>query len=222
MEAKEVNITYETLFELFKREKDTSDLQKLGPTFFNDFADYLKEKKDTLAKEDAVFSYEQKKNVERQIDNAKKIIKGIYERREKKILEIALIRSRTKSEIMDTSSFLEHEKKLFDEMLSIIDAFRDNVVNKVIEGGSIASTKIVRKEEVKSEHDDNYVNNNEAARENGDEGTKIIKFLCTVPKFVGKELEEYGPFQEEDIANLPADIADVLIGKGRAEEINEG
>ena len=46
-----------------------------------------------------------------------------------------------------------------------------------------------------------------------------IKFLSSVPKFVGRELEIYGPFQPEDIANLPKPIADVLIMKGRAEQI---
>ena len=42
-----------------------------------------------------------------------------------------------------------------------------------------------------------------------------------MPKFVGPELEEYGPFEEEDIANLPAEIADVLISKAKADEIKE-
>ena len=37
MEAKEINITYETLFEILKREKDTADLQKLDISFFDDF-----------------------------------------------------------------------------------------------------------------------------------------------------------------------------------------
>ena len=40
--------------------------------------------------------------------NAKRIIKDIYERREKKILNIALIKSRTKSDVIDTSSLLEN------------------------------------------------------------------------------------------------------------------
>ena len=48
-----------------------------------------------------------------------------------------------------------------------------------------------------------------------------MRFLHQVPKFVGPELEEYGPFGEEDIANLPAEVADVLINKGKAEEIRE-
>ncbi len=52
--------------------------------------------------------------------------------------------------------------------------------------------------------------------------TKLVRFMGYVPKFVGPELEEYGPFEEEDIANLPAEVADVLISKSRAEEIKEG
>ena len=51
--------------------------------------------------------------------------------------------------------------------------------------------------------------------------TKLVRFLYSVPKFVGKELEEYGPFEEEDIANLPIEIAKVLIDKGRVEEVKE-
>ena len=86
MEAKEVNITYETLFELLKRERDMSDLQKLEPSFISDFVDYLNEKKKTSEKEDNLFSSGEKKKVEVQIDNARRLVKEIYERREKKIL----------------------------------------------------------------------------------------------------------------------------------------
>ena len=50
---------------------------------------------------------------------------------------------------------------------------------------------------------------------------KLVRFINAVPKFVGPELEEYGPFQEEDIAKLPVEIAEVLISKGRVEEIEE-
>ena len=50
---------------------------------------------------------------------------------------------------------------------------------------------------------------------------KLVRFLTHVPKFVGPELEEYGPFESEDIANLPAEIAEVLIDKGKVEEIIE-
>ena len=213
METKEINITYEILFELLRKEKDTADLQKLESTFFNDFVDYLNEKKKMLNKEDALFSYDEKKKVEKQIDNARRIIKGIYERREKKILNIALTKSRTKSDVIDTSSFLENEKKFFDEIVKVLDVFRNEVIDNIIDGKQI-STSTIEKEKI-NKTDENVQNKKKI------ENIKLVRFLYSVPKFVGKELEEYGPFEEEDIANLPGDIADILIGKGRAEEIED-
>jgi|TARA_Y100000310_G_scaffold341852_1_gene442465 DNA replication initiation complex subunit (GINS family) len=213
METKEINITYEILFELLRKEKDTADLQKLESTFFNDFVDYLNEKKKMLNKEDALFSYDEKKKVEKQIDNARRIIKGIYERREKKILNIALTKSRTKSDVIDTSSFLENEKKFFDEIVKVLDVFRNEVIDNIIDGKQI-STSTIEKEKI-NKTDENVQNKKKI------ENIKLVRFLYSVPKFVGKELEEYGPFEEEDIANLPGDIANILIGKGRAEEIED-
>ena len=214
METKEINITYETLFELLKREKDTADLQKLDPNFFNDFVDYLNEKKKILGKEDSLFSYDEKKKVETQIDNARRIIKEIYDRREKKVLNIALIKSRTKSDVIDTSSFLENEKKFFDDVVKVLDVFRNDVINNIIDGKQAseitADKEVIENKEIDAKDDNDK---NEA------KSTKLVRFLHAVPKFVGKELEEYGPFAEEDIANLPLEIADLLINKGRVEEI---
>ena len=38
---------------------------------------------------------------------------------------------------------------------------------------------------------------------------------------MGKELEEYGPCEEKDIATLPKEIAEILKNKGRVEEIEK-
>ena len=210
METTEVNITYETLFEILKRERDTADPQKLEPNFFSDFVGYLNEKKDMLGKEGTLFSYDEKKKVEKQIENAKRIIKEIYERREKKILNIALLKSRTKSNVIDTSSLLENEKRFLDEVVKVLDVFRKDVINNIIDGKHALEITMQKEETDKKDTE---------LKEG--KSTKLVRFLYSVPKFVGKELEEYGPFAEEDIANLPAEIADVLIGKERAEEIKE-
>ena len=214
MEAKEVNITYETLFELLKREKDTADLQKLEPTFFDNFVEYLNEKKDMMNKDDALFSYDEKKKVEKQIDNARRLIKEIYERREKKILNIALIKSRTKSHVIDTSALLDNEKKFLGDVEKILNAYRETVIYNVMDGKQLSQIKHQEKE-AKEEI------NTASGAEKETKTTKLVRFLYPVPKFVGTELEEYGPFAEEDIANLPAEIADLLVGKGKVEEIKE-
>ena len=50
---------------------------------------------------------------------------------------------------------------------------------------------------------------------------KLIKFTQPVEQFVGKELELYGPFQPDQKEELPAEIADILIEKGSAVEVQE-
>src|SRR3989338_2197645 len=166
METKEINITYETLFELLKREKDTTDLQKLEPNFFNYFVDYLNGKKNMLGREDTLFSYDEKNKVEKQIENAKRIIKEIYDRREKKILIwLALQKSKTKSNVMDTSSLLEHEKRLLDEIVKVLDVFRAEIINNILDGKH--ASKITAKKEGINEADN--------AKEPKD--TKLIRFI---------------------------------------------
>src|SRR3989344_5924867 len=231
MEVKEVNITYETLFELLKREKDTADLQKLELSFFDNFVEYLNEKKDMLNRDDTLFSYDEKKKVEKQIDNARRLIKEIYERREKKILNIALIKSRTKSHVIDISALLDNEKKFLGDIEKVLNAYRENIIYNVMDGKQLSQIKHQdartesgthsvgkeAKEEINAANDVNDVNNVEEETKS----TKLVRFLYPVPKFVGTELEEYGPFAEGDIANLPVEIADLLVGKGKVEEIKE-
>lgn len=211
MDSKEINITYETLFEILKREKEATDLQKLDHKFLNDFVDYLSEKMKLLEKDDNLFSYEEKKKLEKQIDNARRLIKEIYERREKKIIDLALIKSRTKSNIIDKSHLLDNETEFFNEMVSILDSFRSSTIDIVLKGNYLK--KSIEKEA--------FADSDSATEKIPKKDTKIVRFLYSVPKFVGKELEEYGPFEEEDIANLPLEIAELLIEKGRVEEIKE-
>ena len=45
---KEVVITYETLFEILRREKTREELQKLPDNFHNDVGKYLSDKKQTM------------------------------------------------------------------------------------------------------------------------------------------------------------------------------
>ena len=220
--AQEVIITYETLFELLQREKEKPDLQKLDPTFFLDTISYIKDKKKILeAKSDSSFAKDEIKKTERQLENIYKILKEIYQRREKKITSLALDKSRTHSNLIDTASLLKEEMVFFDALTGIFDAYRDEILFSVLnekipfmhatENKKFADTEsqeIHQKEEFRSALELK-------------KSTKLIRFIQKVAKFIGPELEEFGPFDEENIANLPADIADVLINKAKAEEIKE-
>ena len=52
-----------------------------------------------------------------------------------------------------------------------------------------------------------------------EESTVKVKFLSSIPAFVGQDLKEYGPFKEGDVANLPRSLASILLAKGLAKEV---
>ena len=208
----EVVITYETLFELLKREKERPDLQKLEPTFFSDTISYMKDKKKILeAKSDSVFAPEERKKTERQLENIFKILKELYEKREKKILQLALDKSRTHSNLIDASALLKEEKAFFDAATALLDSYREAILYTVM------NEKLPFMQPLEDKRPAAEFKSASEIRKNA----KLVRFMQHIPKFVGPELEEYGPFEEEDIANLPAEIADVLISKGKADEIKE-
>lgn len=208
-EQKEIIVSYETLFDLLKRERERADLQKLDENFFKYLIEFLKEKKQIMGKP-SLESFEEKKNLERQLDNIKKLLIDLYGKREKKIISLALDKSRTKSTIVDDSILLKEEKQFFNALIGLFDRHREGILFNVLNCNLpfvVENKEEVKKVEIKE--------NKEEVKKD----TKLVRFIHAVPKFVGEELEEYGPFEEENIANLPIEIANLLITKGRAEEI---
>ncbi len=208
MDKSDIVVTYETIFEVLMREKGREDLQKLSPAFFRDVVIYLNEKKSVLKSDRLdLFSTDEKDRTKRQIANVQRMLTELYERRERKLLNLALIRSRTPGAIIDLSPLLEEEKHLFEFMVDTLDAFRKNVCQNIVQAEFPVLPMFSQRMPdipIPQERD-----------------TKLIRFISPVPKFVGKELEIYGPFDEEDVASLPFEIADVLIKKGKAEEVME-
>ncbi len=224
-EAKDIVITYDTLFEILRNEKTKDDLQKLHDTFFNDVVNYLGEKKNSVTKEkeqQGLFELDEKEKKLHQIANIKKILKDIYERREKKIISMALNKSRFSSNIIDTSALLDEERLFYEMIVSLLDSKRNNILSKLLNGELPEKLKV----EIKENNEDNQIDetNQESADEikkEADESAKLVRFLTAVPQFMGEDMREYGPYDEEDVSKLPSEIADVLINKERAEEIKE-
>lgn len=215
-----INITYETLFELLRNEKNRDDLQKLPQDFFEDVKEYFYDKQNMLKSSQEkldMFSEEEKSKTTIQIVNIKRILREIYDKRERKIVVMALNKARTNTSLIDTSALTEKEKLLYGDLTKLFLDYRKDILFTLFE------SKIIKKEEVKEEKhkkQDNEVNDDEDDEEDQVK-IKVVRFLNPVPKFIGKELEVYGPFDEEDVASLPEDIAELLIKKGRAEELIE-
>ena len=198
----DVVITYETLYELLRREKSRQEIQKLDKDFFNDIIKYIKDKRDILESQKTKNNTFVSKEIDRttnQLESIYRILKELYEKREGKIINMALLNSRSKT-VFDASLLLPEEIKFYENMRNTLNLYREGILDNLIQG-EIPSLK--EPKTIKTNFQDRV----------------LVRFINSVPKFVGSNGFSYGPFEEEDIANLPEDIAGLIIEKGRAEKI---
>lgn len=208
---KSVVITFETIYEILRREKNKEDIHKLDDTFFDDVIKYLNDKNDfkiDSSKKNDEFSSFTHDDVLIQIQNIKKILREIYDRRERKIIDMAIIKARTNSNLISTQNLLDNEKRLFESVVSVLLENRNNILFPVLNG--VAPIGMSIKTSV------------EQNKSQIDKSGKHIRFLESIDAFVGSELEEYGPFNANDSAFIPNEIANILIENGKAIEINNG
>jgi len=210
-EETKVNITYETLFELLRREKNREELQTLSETFFEDVVKYLSDKKEMTNSKSEFFG-DDKEKIHLQIQNIKKILGELYERREKKIINMALLKSRTNG-LVNKESMLKEEITMFESINQLLNCYRSGIITNLKNAVKPAiNTEIAQPKQAES------TNGSGQPEEKNESIT--IRFMSPIPKFVGPNLEVFGPFDEDDVACLPNKIADVLINKGRAEAMN--
>jgi len=236
----DIRITYETLFDLLRREKNREELQSLDNDFYEQVLAYLKEKKEALSRKgDELFVSAEREKLKIQFQNIRRIIKELYERREKKIINMALTRVRTGSDVIDTSALLPSEKEFFDEQVALFTRYREEVLNSILHlqgfnnrkeiktgGGEKGETK-PRLEAEEKEKDDvkkeepvmrGGVEEEKEVLEDADVSKKKrIRVISAIPEFVGLKGETIGPFNKGDVVELDEALADVLIRKGGAE-----
>ena len=213
----EIRVTLETLYDILRNEKKREDLQELEETFFIDVVGYLKEKKALMdEKEDDsnIFASGEKEKIEYELRSIKRILKEIYEKREKKIIDIALNKSKTGSDIIDTSAMLREEKFFYEKVLSVLDIQRKGVLLQLFNGNlpDITGTRteikpslptpIKQEKQVTSETD-----------------LTKVRFVNAMPSFVWKDMKTYGPFDVGEETEIFPEVADLLVRKGRAEKL---
>lgn len=191
-------ITYEILYDILRREKTRQELQKLDINLFYDINNYLKEKKsilDDLKTKSSIFAQKEIEKTEKELSNINKIVKEIYDKREAKIIQLAMSASKIKN-IPDDTNLLPEEKIIFNNLARLLIDSRENIFSILLDNP--AKPKVIKSEE---------------------EGIKTVRILQPIPKFIGDDLNEYGPMEEEYIASLPIKVARLLIKNNKAEEI---
>ncbi len=228
----EVVITYETLFEMLRREKTRDELQELPENFSEEVKKYLNDKKQTmLSLQDDQLSEVEQEKTQRQILNIKKILNELYERREKKIVQMALSKSRMPKSVIDTAKLNPPEKELYTRLISTFNDARQEALKDILLGSiSVKQENTEEQPTAKSENEElplePTIPEKNQEKEEAEETTsaykisddlKSVKFKCDVSQFVGPNLEIYGPFKAEELAVLPIQICNVLINKDKAE-----
>jgi DNA replication initiation complex subunit (GINS family) len=186
-------ITYQEVYDLLRKEKYNESLQELPKQFFKDLSEYISDKRKILEREsDSTLFSDTVRMTRKQLDNALAVIKELLSVRERKVLNLAFAAAQTGVSKRDTENLLEHEQELFDLVVKKLEE-NQKLIKKSLEG------------EVKEEKDLKNL---------------FIKFKQDVPAFLGLDGQELGPFQAGDIANLPKQIAEILINDTKAALID--
>ncbi|MFH1915717.1 MAG: hypothetical protein ABIJ21_00490 [Nanoarchaeota archaeon] len=284
----DVKISYETLFDILRREKQREDLQDLPASFVKDVISYLSDKEAILRKHFEIndpFSPREQENAKIQLKNVRKILRELFERRENKIIRLAQDKVRQGPQL--SLRLLDEEKEFFQELIKALTDQRVRLLNPLLlsqpiirvpepaqqrakaeipltpPGDSytakIEKESILLPEEItgkkaaqatqkpspkekelkepgrpaqqgkpEAKQVRNETKHGELESKNGgtekqiiQSSEKRIRILNPLPRFVGPELEVYGPYAESSVTSLPLSIADLLIRKGRAEEVKE-
>lgn len=225
----DIKITLETLYDILRNEKKREDLQRLENTFYIDVVSYLREKKSILESkrhDNDIFAAGEKEKLEYELRSIKRILKEIYEKREKKIIDIALNRSRTGSDIIDTSAMLIEEREFYLSVLRTLDAHRSGVLMNLFKAEMPSLSQIVIQQKlVQEQHETHSTEENKDITPNKDLSTLQnmirIRIIHAIPSFIWKDLKEYGPFDKGEETEIFPEIAELLVRKGRAENVSE-
>jgi DNA replication initiation complex subunit (GINS family) len=236
-QEQQMNITYETLFDVVRVEKGREDLQELRQTFYRDVVVYLRQKKELLKKkehESGIDAYDELKKMQIQYENIQRIIKEIYDRREKKILLMVLNNSRTNVGSEDGKYLLSEEKTLYLSLKQLLGQQRSSLLQHVLQGTFSSpeqkneEQQIEEKKETPTEKSllsvamrsqDRSLYTTKRGEFFAENVMLSVRFLKEIEPFVGPELETYGPYPVGHITELPRQIAEILVEKGNVEVV---
>ena len=221
---------YQKLYQHWLKEFEQSELTPLTQESF----DYYRKNVDYITK----FELEGKQNIEIQLLKSYKygfkyLFNDFLKIREVKILNLALILQE-----IDYNNVIEAEKLFYQNLISTIKGFKklktlvlyeeDEPIelDKVLGGEdlSIEPPRVETPPEEVSKSTEGALGQDSSDNIQSEQVAQynytLIRFNSPSPPLVGIDLINYGPFQENDIANMPYRNAKILIYEKIAEKID--
>jgi DNA replication initiation complex subunit (GINS family) len=182
-------ITYQEIYDILRKEKYAEQLQELPKNFLNEVANYLNEKKAIVGKEHDMFSDAIVK-AKKQLENSVAVIKELFLRRKKKILDLAFVAAETGISKRDFENMLQYEKDLFEVITQKLEEIA-KVTGDIING--------VQEKQLQN---------------------KLVRFDKDTDSFLDAEGNVLGPFKKGEMANINSEIAKILIESGKASQVD--
>ncbi|MCX6821020.1 MAG: hypothetical protein NT016_03655 [Candidatus Aenigmarchaeota archaeon] len=171
-------ISFDLIRRIQREEQRVPKLTKLPEGFYDAVRLYLHHKRETDNRKSGL----ETKQVER-------LAEDIYNRRERKIFNIALIAARTR---IPPENLTEEETLFFDQVVYLVKDRRQRILDTLV--------------------------TQEASGAGSMENLGLVVFKEEVPAFVGADMRSYGPFKKGDIAKLPEENRIVLLQQNIVEE----
>jgi DNA replication initiation complex subunit (GINS family) len=178
-------ITYNDLYLIVRKEKDSKELQALPESFLEDVREYLADKKKRF--EESKETNEVLAKLKKQFEDFETLLKSLFFIRLKKILELACFAKDSGISRSDLAKMLPEERDFFEKIVEEIGKLEKNINDKIKEKKDLKNNIIVKLKEPVQE----------------------IEYKGII----------YGPFAKNDIANLPKEIAEILIEEKKAIKI---
>jgi len=180
----EETITFELIRKIQREEQRTQKLSKLPDDFYKNVKSYINTKTNM-----------ENRKVVLEVKSIERLAEDIFNRRERKVLNLAIISARTN---IQPENLTEEERSFFDHVLAVVKERRNTLLTVAVE------------KDVKGGEDEKMAPTPETAG--------LVVFKKEVPAFVGSDLKNYGPFKKGDITKLPDENKKIMLEQGVVDE----
>ena len=184
-------LSFDKVREMQRKEKKDTALSEIDEDFYPSLSLFVKQ---------ATKAYKTSPDTEklRELENSSKLARDMFDKREQKILMKALRSARGAKG--KEENMTPEEKKLFNALVASLVEHRKFFENLV--SGSQDATKNPKTLLNKEEHK-----------------IVLVRVLKEIPRFVGSDAKEYGPFKQKSMVKLPAKEAELLLKRNLVEKM---
>jgi DNA replication factor GINS len=174
---------YQELYDIWRKEKLSKDLQPLPKDFFERATDYTRKLKESQRMID--MKTMKARLLKQEYENSRKLSSEILAIRFRKMFECLLMDQKP----ISTGSLTTQEETIYQTLNEAAGQYL-KLKRNVLEGKQAESAAPLPRDLPQR---------------------ILVRFACDVPAIIGVDLRTYGPFKPEDIASLPTENAQALV-----------